>query len=190
MDSEREASPAADSQADWALVLLARPVGGSAADSAEWAEVPAAYPVADSQEELVLVLLAHSVGDSATDSPDRAADSQADAAEQAGVPAELRAAAVVAQGLWVPAANPSAESSVDWVEGLAVDWSGDRMTMQLKSRQRKSAVFEDSASYPYSFSLRITPVQSTCQGKRYPTLFLFSPSNRIAVFVLTDRTRM
>ena len=183
MDSEREAAPAADSQADWALVPLGRPVGDSAADSAEWAEVLAACPVADSQEELGLVLLADSVGESATDSPDRAADSQADAAEQAVV------AAVVAQELWVPAANPSAESSGDWVEALVVDWSGDRMTMQLKSRQRQSAVFEDSVSYPYSFSLRITPVHSTCQGKSYLTLFLFSPSNRIAVFVLTDRTR-
>jgi hypothetical protein len=189
LDSEWEAASAADSPEELVLVLQARPVGDSAADSAVRGEVLAVYPAADSQEESVLVLLADPVGDSAMDSQDRAADSQADAAEQAGVPAGLRAAAVVAQELWVPAASPSAESSGDLVEGLAVDWSGDTMTMRLKSRQRQSAVFEDSASYPYSFSLRITPAQSTCQGKSYLTFFLFSPSNRIAVFVLTDRTR-
>lgn len=164
MDSEQGGAPAADSQADLAVVPLVRPVEDFAADSAERAEAPAAYPVADSQAESVLVLLAHPAGDAATDSQGRAAGSRAAAVEQAGVPEGLRAAAAAAQELWVPEVNPSAESSVDLVVGPVVDWS-DRMTMQLKSRQRQSAVFEDSASSHYSFSLRIIPVQSTYQGK-------------------------
>ena len=135
VDSVPEAAPAAGSRADWASVPLARLVVDSAADSAAGAEVPVADPVADSQEGLVLVLV-HPVGDSATDFGDPAADSQADAAERAGEPAGLPAAAAVALELWVPVANPSAESSEDLAAGPEVDWSGDRTTMQLTMRQR------------------------------------------------------
>jgi hypothetical protein len=136
LDSEREAAPAADLQADWASVPPARPVRDSVADSEERAEVPVADPAADSQEELVLVPMVRPVGDLGADSADPVVDSQGGAAERAAAPAALPAAAALVLEFWVPAANPSAESPEDLAAGPAVDWSGGRTTVQLKLWQR------------------------------------------------------
>jgi hypothetical protein len=121
LDSEPEAGPAGDSPVDSALVPMALSVVDLLA---ERDRALSARPAGDSPVDSASVPMVHSAGDSLADS----------APESVRVPVVLRAGAVVASALWVPAANPSAESLADLVADSAVDSSGESWTTQLKTR--------------------------------------------------------